>query len=328
MSFYKNKRILVAGGTGLIGIPLVKNLIEEGAKVRIASLDDKSRAHPEAEFYQLDLTNYENCLTVCENMGYVFNLLCVKGSPKINREKPASFFEPMILFNTNLLKAARESDVERYLFASSYAVYPSSEVYDDSIDVLKLPLAENDFYPGLAKRVGEAQARVYGIEYGLGNTSIVRPSNTYGPFDNFDPNSSMVIPSLIKRFIDGENPIVVWGDGSQIRDFIYSDDVAKGMMLLMEKNPGPEYPVNLGSGNKNNIREIVDIMLANMENKPEIIYDNSKIYGDKTRTMNISRAMSLGFKPQVSLEEGIKETMMWYNKNKETVNRRYNIFEQ
>ena len=82
------------------------------------------------------------------------------------------------------------------------------------------------------------------------------------------------------------------------------------------------------AGNKNNIREIVDIMLANMENKPEIIYDNSKIYGDKTRTMNISRAMSLGFKPQVSLEEGIKETMMWYNKNKETVNRRYNIFEQ
>ncbi len=328
MSFYKNKRILVAGGTGLIGIPLVKNLIEEGAKVRIASLDDKSRAHPEAEFYQLDLTNYENCLTVCKNIGYVFNLLCVKGSPKLNKEKPASFLEPMILFNTNLLKAARESNVEGYLFASSYAVYPSSEVYDDSIDVLKLPLAENDFYPGLAKRVGEAQARTYKIEYGWDKISIVRPSNTYGLFDNFNPNSSMVIPSLIKRFVDGENPLVVWGDGSQIRDFIYSEDVARGMMLVMEKNPGAEDPVNLGSGNKNTIRELVEIIMSNMENKPEVLWDSSKIYGDKIRTMNISRAMSLGFKPQVSLEEGIKKTMKWYRQNKDIINRRYDIFEQ
>src|SRR3989338_9151928 len=224
MNFYKNKNILVAGGTGLIGIPLVKNLIEEGAKVRIASPDDKSRAHPEAEFQKVDLREYRNCLDVCKGMDYVFNLLCIKGSPKINKEKPASFFEPMILFNTNLLRAAREKDIERYLFSSTYGVYPSAEVYNDSIDVLRTPLAENDFFTGLAKRVGEAQARTYKIEYGWNKISIVRPANTYGPYDNFNLESAMIAPTIIKRVIDGENPITLWGDGSQTRDFIYSDD--------------------------------------------------------------------------------------------------------
>ena len=326
MNFYKNKNILVAGGTGLIGIPLVKNLIEEGAKVRIASLDDKSRAHPEAEFQKVDLREYRNCLDVCKGMDYVFNLLCIKGSPKINKEKPASFFEPMILFNTNLLRAAREKDAERYLFSSTYGVYPSAEVYNDSIDVLRTPLAENDFFTGLAKRVGEAQARTYKIEYGWNKISIVRPANTYGPYDNFNLESAMITPTIIKRLIDGENPITLWGDGSQTRDFIYSDDVAKGMMLVMEKNPGPDNPVNLGSGRRSTIKELVDIIINNIENKPKVIYDNSKIYGDKIRTMNISRAISLGFNPEVSLEKGIKHTMDWYRNNKGIVNNRHDIF--
>lgn len=326
MNFYKNKNILVAGGTGLIGIPLVKNLIEEGAKVRIASLDDKSRAHPEAEFFKVDLRNYKNCLDVCEGMDCIFNLLCIKGSPKINKEKPASFFEPMILFNTNLLRAARDSNVERYLFSSTYAVYPSAEIYEDSIDVLRSPLAENDFFAGLAKRVGEAQVRTYKIEYGWDKISIVRPSNTYGPFDNFSPDSSMVIPSLIRKLLGREEPITIWGDGSQIRDFIYSDDVARGMMLVMEKNPGPENPVNLGSGRGSTIREIVNIITNNLENKPEIIYDTTKNYGDKTRVMDISRALSLGFNPKTSLEEGIRNTMEWYNENRDILNKRYDIF--
>ena len=326
MNFYKNKNILVAGGTGLIGIPLVKNLIEEGAKVRIASLDDKSRAHPEAEFQKVDLREYRNCLDVCKGMDYVFNLLCIKGSPKINKEKPASFFEPMILFNTNLLRAAREKDAERYLFSSTYGVYPSAEVYNDSIDVLRTPLAENDFFTGLAKRVGEAQARTYKIEYGWNKISIVRPANTYGPYDNFNLESAMITPTIIKRLIDGENPITLWGDGSQTRDFIYSDDVAKGMMLVMEKNPGPDNPVNLGSGRRSTIKELVDIIINNIENKPKVIYDNSKIYGDKIRTMNISRAISLGFNPEVSLEKGIKNTMDWYRNNKGIVNNRHDIF--
>ncbi len=326
MPFYKNKNILVAGGTGLIGIPLVKNLIEEGAKVRIASLDDKSRAHPEAEFFQSDLREYGNCLDVCEGADYVFNLLCIKGSSKLNKEKPASFFEPMILFNTNLLRAAREKNVECYLFSSTYGVYPSSEVYDDSIDVLKSPLAENDFFTGLAKRVGEAQARTYKIEYRWDKISIVRPSNTYGPYDNFNPDSAMVIPSLIRRFVEGENPIVVWGDGSQVRDFIYTDDVARGMMLCLEKNPGPENPVNLGSGRGSTIKEIVDIITNNLENKPEIIYDKTKSYGDKIRTMDISRAISLGFNPETSLEKGIRNIIKWYKENRNIVNKRYDIF--
>lgn len=328
MNFYKNKKVLVAGGTGLIGIPLVRDLLEEGAQVRIASLDDRSRAHPDAEFFKADLTDYKNCLDVCEGMDYVFNLLCIKGSPKINKERPASFFDPMLLFNTNLLRAAKESDVENYLFSSTYGVYPTSKLYEDTLNVFDHPPAPNEFFTGLAKRVGEAQAKAYQIEYGWNEISIVRPSNTYGPYDNFDPLSSMVIPSLIRKIVDGPQSVNVWGDGSQIRDFIYSDDVARAMMIVMEKNPGVDRPVNIGSGTGNSIKEIVRTIIGCVENKPEVIYETEKNYGDPIRVMEVSRATSLGFNPRISLDEGIKRTINWYRANKDSIDKRYDRFQK
>jgi len=325
MNIFKDKKILVTGGTGLIGRPLVEMLIAKGAKVRIASLDDPSRAHPEAEFRQVNLSRFENCLEVCQNINYVFHLAGIKGSPAMTMKNPASFFVPTISFNTNMMESARQSGVERYLFTSTVGVYAPAEVFQED-DVWKTFPSENDKFAGWAKRMGELQAEAYKIEYGWDKIAIVRPANVYGPYDNFDLDNAMVIPSLIKRALDGENPFVVWGDGSPIRDFIYAEDVAKGMIVALEKCPG--YPLNLGSGIGHSIKEIVKIIIDNLEKKPKVVWDISKPSGDKKRLMDISKAKALGWQPEISLERGIREVMEWYKKNKDIINKRYNVFRE
>ncbi len=323
MSIYKGKEILVTGGTGLIGRPLVQKLIDLGANVHIASLDDPSRAHPDAEFYQVNLTRFENCMKICKDMDYIFHLAGIKGSPAMTMKKPASFFTPTIMFNTNMLEAARQNNVERYLFTSTVGVYSPAEIFYED-DVWKTFPSENDRFAGWAKRMGELQAEAYKIEYNWDKIAIVRPANVYGPYDNFDPKNAMVIPSLIKRALDGENPFIVWGDGSPIRDFIHAEDVANGMLFALEKGAGK--PINLGSGIGVSIKKIVEIIIDNLDEKPKIFWDTSKPSGDKKRLMDISRGKSIGWKPKISIEDGIKGVMDWYKENKDIVDKRYNVF--
>ncbi|OGS24133.1 MAG: hypothetical protein A2314_09470 [Elusimicrobia bacterium RIFOXYB2_FULL_50_12] len=321
---FKNKSVLVTGGTGLIGRPLVEMLLERGAKVRIASLDDPSRADERAEFMRVNILQFDACTSICSGMDYVFHLAGIKGSPAMTQKKPASFFVPLLLMNTNMMEAARVSRVKKYLYTSTVGVYAPAEVFRED-DVWKAFPSENDKFAGWAKRMGELQAEAYRIEYGWKDISIVRPANVYGPYDNFDPGNAMVIPSLIKRALDGENPLSVWGDGSPVRDFIHARDVALGMMMAMEK--GVNEPVNLGSGTGVTIKEIVDIIVSNMDKKPEVVWDASKPSGDRKRLMDTARAQTLlGFSPRVSIQDGIKETMDWYAKNKDKAQKRYNVF--
>ena len=320
---YKGKKVLVTGGTGLIGRPLVRFLLEAGASVRIVSLDDPSRAHPDAEFMQLNLMQPDNCTKACAGMDYVFHLAGVKGSPVLTVKNPASFFVPTMTFNLNMMEAARRANVSKYLFTSTVGVYaPAPVFYED--DVWKTFPSPNDRFAGWAKRMGELQAEAYKIEYGWDQVAIVRPANVYGPYDNFDLVTGMVVPSLIRRAVDGENPLVVWGDGSSVRDFIYTDDVARGMMIALERNNGQ--PVNLGSGTGVKIKDLVDVIVSHLPVKPKVVWDTSKPAGDSIRLMDTKRAESLGIKPTVSLEEGVKRTMQWYAEHKEEVMKRYNVF--
>lgn len=321
--FFNGRRVLVAGGTGMVGRQLTALLLERGAQVRVASLDDPSRAPAGAEFRRADLTRFEHCLEICAGMEMVFNLAGVKGSPAMTAKKPASFFVPTILFNTNLMEAARQAGVDRYLYTSTVGVYAPAEVFHED-DVWKTFPSPNDKFAGWAKRMGELQAEGYAIEYGWDRVSIVRPANIYGPYDNFDPQNAMVIPSLIRRAVDGENPLVVWGDGSPVRDFIHARDVALGMLLAVEK--GVREPINLGSGVGITIRELVEIIVGNLAKRPEIIWDTSKPAGDRKRVMDLTRARSYGFAPTVSFAEGIRDVMAWYRANKDLADKRYNVF--
>lgn len=327
MDFWSDKRVLVAGGTGLIGAYLVNELLTLGARVRVVSLDDPSRAHPGSEFFHLDLTLPDNCLTACAGMDCVFNLLCAKGSPEAVNNFPATLMRPMLLFNTHLLDAAIKAGIAGYLYTSSVGVYFPAEVLRED-DVERNPLAPNDRFAGFAKYVGERYAEACQREYNI-SVTIVRPPNVYGPGDNFDLKNAMVIPSLIKKALRASetgDPLTIWGDGSAKRDYIHARDVARGILLAFEKGQGRTF--NIGTGIGISVRELTDTILDYINPKPALVWDTTKPTGDKKRILDISRISALGFKPTTTLNEGIKETMEWYMANRDAPNNSYSVFRQ
>ena len=317
------KKVLVTGGTGMIGRYLVDKLLVKDCTVTIASLDEPDGLPADVRFMKLDLTQQESCMAACKGQDFVFNLVGIKGSPKMSREKPASFMVPMLLFNTQMMEAARKCGVKWFLYTSSVGVYHPAEVFKED-DVWQTFPSEHDKYPGWAKRIGELQAEAYNVQYQLNNISIVRPANVYGKWDNFDPNNAMVIPSLINRIVSGENPLTVWGDGSPIRDFIYAGDCADGMIHVVEN--GFTKPVNLGSGEGVTIKEIAITIRDVFDKKIEIVWDTSKPSGDKKRLMDTTRAESIGFKASTSIKEGVRETIDWFVANKTLYEKRNNYF--
>tara|TARA_Y100000389_G_C17339412_1_gene452466 strand:- start:31 stop:1008 length:978 start_codon:yes stop_codon:yes gene_type:complete len=324
MKFYKNKKILITGGTGLIGIQLTNILLNFGAKVTVVSLEKNPELPKRVKFFKTDLRILDNCLKVTKRQDFVFHLAGIKGSPKLTMTRPYSFMTPMILFNTNMLEACRVNKVKRYLYTSSIGVYNPKSVMKER-DVWKTYPSKNDWYSGWAKRIGELQVDALAMEEKKKmKTIIVRPANVYGPHDNFDVKTAMVIPSLINKFVNAKNKTVeVWGDGSPIRDFIFSKDVAKSMAKLMKIAPSD--PVNIGSGKGFKIEQVVNLINKFFKNQFKINWDKSKPSGDKIRILDTKYLNSLGIKQETSLERGILETINWYleNKNKQ---KRFNIF--
>jgi GDP-L-fucose synthase len=324
---YKNKRILVTGGTGMIGRSLINELIKKEAnKIYVVSIDKTPEDLPKGvSFINLDLTEFRNCKTACEGIDFVFHLAGIKGSPKLCEEQPASFMVPMLMFNTNMMEAASRENVQRYLYTSSVGVYhPAPLLIED--DVWKTFPSENDKFAGWTKRIGELQAEAYQKQHKTKmEIRIVRPTNIYGPYDNFDPEYAMVVPSLISRVDSGENHLYVWGDGTQKRDFMYTDDCAEGILKVFESDE--TRPVNLGFGPPgNSIKELVDLVIKYSDNKPEVVWDISKPSGDKIRVLDTHRAYNLGFNATTTLEKGIKKTIKWYKNNREKYLDRYNVF--
>ena len=321
-NFYKNKKVLITGGTGLIGMQLSKILADYGSKVTVVSLDRPTKIDRRIKFIRKDLRYLQNCLDVCNKIDYVFHLAGVKGSPKMTLQKPASFMTPTLLFSINMLEAARQKKVKRYLLTSSIGVYaPSNKLYEDS--VWKTYPSKYDYIPGWTKRICELQAEAYKIEHNYNNICIVRPANVYGPYDNFEKSNSMVIPALINKALNSKKYLDVWGDGSAIRDFVFSEDVAKGMALALSK--GIYYPINLGSGVGVKIKKIAETIAKLVPNGPlQIRWDKSKPTGDKIRLMSIKKAKNIGYKQNINITDGIKKTIDWYVNSKKF--KRYNAF--
>lgn len=318
---------MVTGGTGMIGMQLVDILFKYGAKITVVSLDKVKKDNRKIKYIKLDLRFLDNCLKACKNQDIVFHLAGIKGSPKMAIEKPASFMIPTIMFSINMMEAARRCGVKNYLLTSSIGVYAQKNIFVED-DVWKSFPSENDKFAGWAKRIAELQADAYKIENNWTNISIVRPANVYGPYDNFDENNAMVIPSLIKKALNSNKYLNVWGDGSPIRDFIYSKDVAEGMIKTVAKNI--QGPINLGCGNGIKISKIAKIIATNVPNGPlKIIWDKSKPTGDKVRLMDIKKAKKIGFLPKTKIEEGIKKTIKWYLKEGNSYsNNKYNSFKE
>ena len=294
---FKDKNVLVTGGNGMIGQALVELLYNTtSANIMVADLPN------------VDLRDRKDCKAVCEGQDIVFHLAGIKGSPQRCMEAPASFSVPMIQFNANMVEAAYNADVEWFLYTSSVGVYHPTEVFVED-DVWKTFPSENDWYAGWAKRIGEMNVQAYMREHNWNQCSIVRPANVYGPNDNFG-EWSMVVPSLIKKAYEND-VLEVWGDGSPIRDLIYSEDVARGMLHMVE-NEVIE-PVNLGSGMGVTIKEIAEVIAKYFDK--EIVWDTTKPMGDMKRLMSMNRAESYGFKPMVDLKSGLEKTINWYINN-------------
>lgn len=317
---FKNKKVLVTGGAGMIGRELVELLLEEGANIYVADIKQPEDMKEKVTFKRVDLREFSSCLDICEGMDYVFNLVGIKCSPKVAIHEPAKIMGPMMQFNANMLEAAMKQNVKWYLYTSTVGVYQPSEILKED-DVWNTQPSKNDWFGGWAKRMGELHCEAYQRQYKEGKCSIVRPANVYGPHDNFDLDSAMVIPSLIRKAFSHDK-LEVWGDGSAIRDFVHARDVARGMIFAV-KNKITQ-PLNMGSGDEISIKRIAEA-IAKIADVP-IVWDTSKPKGDPRRVFDMSRAANLGFTPEISIEKGIEETIDWYLKNKQYADTGIDVF--
>lgn len=323
LTSFKGKSVLVTGGTGLIGRQIVDILCNADACVKLVSLD-KIKINDKAEHIFGDLTNYEFCKQITKGIDFVYHIAGIKGSIEVTKTKPASFFVPLLMMNTNMLEACRLNNVQKVVYTSSIGAYGSAEVFKESETLETDP--PMDMFPGWAKRMAELQIQAYKIQYGLDNFSIVRPCNVYGPGDNFDPKSAMVIPSLMYRIYHKEDPVIIWGDGSAIRDFAYSRDVAEGVILALYHGTKSSF-VNLGSGKGVSIKELVETLNSFIDFNYK--FDTTKPSGFPKRVMDISLARKLiHYNPTTTLLEGLKETWSWFINNQDEYLKRKNYFKE
>jgi GDP-L-fucose synthase len=321
LNSFKNKDVVVTGGTGLIGRQVVNLLLSASANVRVISLD-KINLSDKVDYIYGDLTDFSFCKDAISGAETVFHLAGIKGSAGVSSSHLASHFVPTLMFNTNTLEACRLNKVKRAIYTSSIGAYANDEYFveQEAGDFSDSPM---DF-AGWAKRMGELQIFSYNKQYNLSNYSVVRPSNVYGPGDNFDPDNAMVVPSLISRIENGENPLLVWGDGSAIRDLVFSADVASGMLQAAHFGTKGGY-VNLGSGLGVSILELIQTLSEIGDFKYE--FDTTKPSGFPKRVMDISKAKSmLGYNPSTSLKDGLHATWEWYKKNKNEFELKKNYF--
>jgi GDP-L-fucose synthase len=317
---FSGSNVLVTGGTGLIGRQIVDILCQAGAGVKIVSLD-KIKVHDQAQHIIGNLSSFEFCKEITKGMDFVFHVAGVKGSIEVTKAKPASFFVPLLMMNTNMLEACRLNKVKKVVYTSSIGAYADGEVFKESENFAAPPM---DMFPGWAKRMAELQIKAYKIQYSLDNFAIVRPCNVYGPGDNFDPDNAMVIPALMYRIYNKENPVVIWGDGTAIRDFAYSRDVAEGVILALYHGTTSGF-VNLGSGKGYSIRELVETLHSFIDFN--YTFDITKPAGFSKRVMDISLAQKLfGYNPTTSLAGGLKETWRWFINHQDEYLQKKNYF--
>jgi GDP-L-fucose synthase len=318
---YANKKILVTGGTGLIGRQLVPMLCDLGAIVTLVSLDDLT-FDDRTLYLKCDLRYYEDCLRITREKDFVFHLAGIKTSPAITDSRPATMSIAPLQINTNVLEACRVNKVPKVLFTSSIGAYAQADILKEEDAYKGEPM---DFLPGQVKRMAEYQIQGYEKEYGL-KWVIVRLTNTYGPGDNFDPDNAMFIPSLMAKIYRGDNPVVINGDGSAVRDFAYSRDIAKGILQAMAYVKDI-WPVNLGSGFYTDVKNVLETLrLLRFITRFNYEFDDSKASGVRMRVLDISKARNFGYSPCTILANGLWETWDWFIHHPEEYKERKNYF--
>lgn len=303
--FWQGKRVLVTGGNGFVGSQLVKLLKKaKPAEIRI----------PRSS--QFDLREKTVCAEVVKDIDIVIHLAANVGGIGYNQKFPGTLFYDNLTMGVHLMEEARVAGVEKFVAVGTICAYPK---------ITPIPFREEnlwDGYPeetnapyGLAKKMMLVQAQAYRQEFGF-NAIYLLPVNMYGPGDNFDPNSSHVVPALIKKFLDakasGATETVIWGTGRPTREFLYVEDAALGILLAAEKYNGAE-PVNIGSSFEISIKELAETVAKVVGFEGAIVFDESKPDGQPRRKLDVSRAKEwFGFEAKTQFEKGLEETISWF----------------
>lgn len=314
-NFWSNKKVLVTGGSGFIGSHVSELLVKKGARVSI--LDHIKKENIKSIINQVKLIdgNIDNLKTdieTCRGQDVVINMAARVGGIEYNKTHQGSILRENLLIACNMIEAVRIAKVERFMEVSSACIYPKDAIIPTPEDegFKGEPEPTNGGY-GWGKRMGELLARYYQEQYNM-KIGIVRPYNCYGPRDHFDPKVSHVIPALIKRVLDGEDPLVIWGSGNQTRAFLYADDLAEGILLATEKYCVAD-PINLGTDEEISIKDLINLILNLTGFKRKIVFDTTKPDGSPRRNSDNKKAKKLiDFSAKIKLEDGLRKTLDWY----------------
>ena len=313
-SFYKDKNILVAGSSGFIGTHLTKKLSELGANIIGTYLNHKYTPKlPKVKYLRADFTNYQDCLKVTKNIDYVFMVAANTSGAAVIDKTPLAHLTPNVVMNSQILAAAYENNISKFCFISSNTVYP----------VTDFPVAEDDvnyqffskyFIVGWMKLFSEKMNQMYAkhIKKPM-KTLVIRPGNLYGPNDKFTWNESKVIAALIRKSIERQDPLSVWGDGNDLKDFLYIDDFILGLLQAFETIDDFQ-AINIASSIPVTIKEVLkEILEQDKNNSANIKYDSSKPTMIPKRLINTDKIREkCNWEPKFSLREGLKLTISWY----------------
>jgi GDP-L-fucose synthase len=302
-----DKQILVTGGAGFLGKQVVEQLIQAGAN------PDKIQI-PRSQ--NCDLRDLNSCTEAVKNQDIVIHLAAHVGGIGLNREKPAELFYDNLMMGAQLIHAAYQAGVSKFVCVGTICAYPKFTPVPFKEDNIWEGYPEETNAPyGIAKKALLVQLQSYRQQYGF-NGIYLLPVNLYGPEDNFNPESSHVIPALIRKVYEaqqrGDQTLPVWGDGSPTREFLYSTDAAKGIVMATQKYDEPE-PVNLGTNYEISIRDLVELICELMEFTGEIVWETDKPNGQPRRCLDTSRAQEkFGFVADTEFRQGLKNTIDWY----------------
>lgn len=323
---YKEKRVLIAGGSGFVGANLINKLLSLGANVR-ATIHKKQPViiDERIEYVKCDLLEMGDCRKVVRGMDYVFMCAANTSGAAVIASNPLVHVTPNIIMNAQMLEASYIERVRKFVWLSSNAAYPPTgnrPVRED--EMFDGDPYETYYGVGWMKRYTEILCRMYSQK--LKNpmvTVVIRPSNIYGPLDDYDFATSHVMAAMIRKVAERHNPIIMWGDGYDIRDLIYIDDFIDAVILAAEKVNTYD-PINIGAGIGYRLIDILQMILkTDNYNDAVIKYDTSKPSMIPVRLIDIAKAeKSIGFRPRIDLKEGIRKTLQWYREEYDPASQR------
>jgi len=312
-TFWQDKRVIVTGGAGFLGRVVVKKLKERGASEIIVP---RSADYDLTKLKAIKQLLADSCSEDGAPVDMIIHLAARVGGIEANRLNPATFFYDNLMMGTQLIHESYMAGVPKFVAIGTVCAYPK---------FAPIPFREDDIwngYPeetnapyGLAKKMMLVQSQTYREQYGY-NSIFLLPVNLYGPEDNFDLQTSHVIPALIRKCVEskerGDTTITAWGDGSPTREFLYADDAAEGILLAAEKYNDSD-PVNIGSAFEISIKELLETIVRLTGFTGEVQWDSSKPNGQPRRKLDTSRAKALfGFESQTTFEDGLQRTIEWY----------------